>query len=175
MLRVQSSWFGEACGADVLVSRTGILTIIMYLNRDVPNFDTIPLRAGKQLTAMAIALAVAAVFQLFILRKPARHTLRKNIATITHGLLDYMTVFQAFVNGVQPIDGQAKASDAVLARVTRDLKKRETVIQQQLIDLMPLIKCVVRLKNCIPLTFSADSRKSSRLLSSPSTLRHIRS
>lgn len=39
-----------------------------------------PIRVGRALAGLAIALAIVITFQLFVLRNPARRTLRKALA-----------------------------------------------------------------------------------------------
>lgn len=51
-----------------------------------PDFDSAALRAGKAFTALAIAVAIAAIFQICILRNPARRTLRLKLSNITFSL-----------------------------------------------------------------------------------------
>jgi hypothetical protein len=65
-----------------------------YYHRAV---DSPSLRAGKAMASLSVALAIVLVFQLFILRTPARRTLRRSIAHLTYSMLGYTTILQAFV------------------------------------------------------------------------------
>lgn len=44
---------------------------------------------GKAITALGIALTISIIFQLFILRNPARRTVRKALAELTYSMLSY--------------------------------------------------------------------------------------
>lgn len=48
---------------------------------------------GKAVTTLGIALAIAVIFQVFILRNPARRTLRKALAEVTFSMLSYYSAF----------------------------------------------------------------------------------
>jgi hypothetical protein len=70
---------------------TGVLVITQWVYTSIPGqirpgFDSPAFRAGKAFTALAIALAIAAIFQIFILRNPARQTLRIRLSQITFSL-----------------------------------------------------------------------------------------
>lgn len=70
---------------------TGVLVITEWVYTSVPGqirpgFDSPALRAGKAFVALAMALAIAAIFQIFILRNPARQTLRLKLSQITFSL-----------------------------------------------------------------------------------------
>ena len=69
----------------------------IYVNYYHRQIDSPALRAGKSMVALCVALAIVLVFQLFILRTPARRTLRRSIAHLTYSMLGYNTILQAFV------------------------------------------------------------------------------
>lgn len=69
----------------------------VYVNYYHRQIDSPALRAGKSMVALCVALAIVLVFQLFILRTPARRTLRRSIAHLTYSMLGYNTILQAFV------------------------------------------------------------------------------
>lgn len=47
-----------------------------------------PIRVGRSLAGLAIALAIVIAFQLLVLRNPARRTLRKALAKSVHSPCD---------------------------------------------------------------------------------------
>ncbi|KAF8585693.1 hypothetical protein K439DRAFT_1660110 [Ramaria rubella] len=110
---------------------------VEYLHR--PNFDSPALRAGKGLTALTIALAIVAIFQLFILRNPARRTLRKRLAALTYETLSYSVLLQAFAISVLLSSPEDRPSKPALMRVERELRHRELKLQSAVINLTPLM------------------------------------
>ena len=74
----------------------------VYVNYSHRQVDSPALRAGKAMAALSVALAIVLVFQLFILRTPARRTLRKSTAHLTYSMLGYTTILQAFVRSGTP-------------------------------------------------------------------------
>jgi hypothetical protein len=118
------------------------ITIIEYVNVDYSghtDFDTPALRAGKSVTSLAVALSIVLTFQLFVLRKPARRTLRKALAKLVYSNLAYSTILQAYVRAVMPADPEQRGTPAVLKRVERELKHREAKIQTQVIEIGTLM------------------------------------
>lgn len=79
----------NSAGAQIIYQHV----YVNYYHRVV---DSPALRAGKAMAALSVALAIVLVFQLFILRTPARRTLRKTIAHLTYSMLAYNTILQAF-------------------------------------------------------------------------------
>jgi uncharacterized membrane protein len=69
----------------------------IYLNQNKP-FDSPPQRMGKNLASLAIAIGIATFFQLFVLRNPARRTLRKAMASVMRANTAYTTILQAYVS-----------------------------------------------------------------------------
>ena len=74
----------------------------VYVNYHHWQVDSPPFGAGKAMAALSVALAIVLVFQLFILRTPARRTLRRSIAHLTYSMLAYNTILQAFVRSGEP-------------------------------------------------------------------------
>ena len=76
----------------------------IYVNYYHRQVDSPSPRAGKAMAALSVALAIVLVFQLFILRTPARRTLRRSTARLTYSMLAYNTILQAFVrSGASPL------------------------------------------------------------------------
>ena len=87
----------NSAGAQIIYQHV----YVNYYHRQV---DSPSLRAGKAMAALSVALAIVLVFQLFILRTPARRTLRKSTARLTYSMLAYNTILQAFVrSGASPL------------------------------------------------------------------------
>ena len=66
---------------------TGVLVIsewIQVVHNHSATYGGPPIRVGRFLAGLAIALAIVLVFQLVILRNPARRTLRKQLAQYVH-------------------------------------------------------------------------------------------
>ncbi|KAL5513531.1 hypothetical protein ACEPAH_3930 [Sanghuangporus vaninii] len=110
---------------------------VEYLGKS--QFDSPVLRFGKAFATLGVALGLVAVFQLFILRNPARRTLRKRIGTMLFSQLSYLTLLQSFVRGVMPTDPSRRAPDAAISRVIQELRHRELKLQAELISLRPLV------------------------------------
>lgn len=111
----------------------------IYLNQRVP-FDSPSYRMAKSLTSLAIAIGIVTSFQLFVLRNPARRTLRKAIAKVMKANTAYTVILQAYVSSTIPTDPRHRPPLKAIRRVAKDLKKREVKIQDDLTALMPLIK-----------------------------------
>jgi len=128
--------------ALLALNATGVLVMTEWVYRDVYNrpFDSPSLRTGKGLTSLAAGVGIAAIFQLFIARNPARRTLRKAIARVTYSNLAYLTLLQAYVRAIIPADAkQHQVPKPVVDRICKELKKRELKIQAEIISMMPLI------------------------------------
>ncbi|KAI9620245.1 hypothetical protein H4Q26_013814 [Puccinia striiformis f. sp. tritici PST-130] len=110
----------------------------LYLNQNIP-FDSPPLRMGKSLTSLAIAIGIVTFFQLFVLRNPARRTLRKAMAKLMKANTAYTVIFQAYVSSTIPIDPSHRPSPRAIQRVQKELMKREIQIQEDITALMPLM------------------------------------
>ncbi|KZV83005.1 hypothetical protein EXIGLDRAFT_843280 [Exidia glandulosa HHB12029] len=124
------------------LNSTGVLVVsewiyVEYWHRP---FDTPIFRAGKAITALGIALGIAVVFQVFILRNPARRTLRKALAGLTYSMLSYYTLFHAYVQAVVPVAlDEYRPPRSAIMRLEKELKRREWKMQKQLIDMIPLL------------------------------------
>lgn len=68
-----------------------------------PGFDSPALRCAKQFVAMCMALAIAAVFQILILRQPARQTLRQRLARISWQLNGLGVLLSYLTEAVMPM------------------------------------------------------------------------
>jgi hypothetical protein len=122
------------------------IVLIEYINVDYSgntNFDTPALRAAKSVTSLAVALGIVLTFQLFVLRNPARRTLRKALAKLVYCNLAYNTILQAYVRAILPADPKQRGKPAVLKRIERELKHREAKIQMQIIEIGTLMAYVL--------------------------------
>ncbi|KIJ47171.1 hypothetical protein M422DRAFT_28858 [Sphaerobolus stellatus SS14] len=124
-------------GTGVLVATEWIA--VEFLHRE--NFDSPALRTGgKAISALMVAVAIVAIFQLFILRNPARRTLRKAVAALTYQTLSYMVLLHAYSRVMMiasnPDDRPPKAA---LIRIENELKHRELKLQSAIINLTPLV------------------------------------
>ncbi|KAG8869598.1 hypothetical protein FRC20_001182 [Serendipita sp. 405] len=102
-------------------------------------FDSPALRAGKTMVALVVALGIVIVFQLFVLRNPARRTLRKALGQLVYANLAYNTILQAYVRAVLPADPKQRGRPVILRRIERELKHREAKMQMQIIEITPLM------------------------------------
>lgn len=134
-------------GAD-LSRRRAVITEWVYTTipgQIRPNFDSPGLRAGKALTSLSIALAIASVFMILILRSPARKTLRVKLSQITFALGSYSILLTMMVEAFAPIELETAAdrpspNPEAVAAVREELIRREGQIQGELLALMPLMK-----------------------------------
>ncbi|KAA1112897.1 hypothetical protein PGT21_014793 [Puccinia graminis f. sp. tritici] len=120
------------------MNSAGTLVYPLYLNQNVP-FDSPVYRMGKSLTSLAIAIAIVSFFQLFVVRNPARRTLRKAMAKVMKANTAYTVILQAYVSSTIPTDPSHRSSPKVIQRVAKDLMKREARIQADITALMPLM------------------------------------
>lgn len=156
-----------------------------------PGFDSPAYRCAKQFVAMCMALSIAAVFQILILRQPARQTLRQRLARISwqlNGLgvlLSYLT--EAVMPMVEVRRPSAPPSSAtvtltlppslssqdstdhappdwdVVKVVQKELVGREVEIQGELLGLMPVMKCVLSSSRSSSPPAQADSPSRSQV------------
>ncbi|TDL26998.1 hypothetical protein BD410DRAFT_783138 [Rickenella mellea] len=127
--------------ALLALNGTGTVLIVEWINVEYlhnVHYDSPILRMGKAFTTLGIALGLVATFQLFILRNPARRTLRKRIGAMLFGQLSYATLLQAYGRAAMPTETD-RAPDVALRRVERELRHRELKLQAELIDLRPLV------------------------------------
>ncbi|KAH7097463.1 hypothetical protein BKA62DRAFT_446468 [Auriculariales sp. MPI-PUGE-AT-0066] len=123
--------------AGVLICMEWMYTTYYHRSYDTPIY-----RAGKLVAGLAIAMGIALLFQFFVLRNPARRTLRKSMANLTFSMLSYYTLFQAWLKVVVPmeLDGDAPhPPTAALVRINEELHKRELKLQQDIIAMGPLL------------------------------------
>ncbi|KAF8488906.1 hypothetical protein JB92DRAFT_1405681 [Gautieria morchelliformis] len=125
------------------LNATGVLVVTEWVSVDYlhrTNFDSPVLRFGKAISALMIALAIAAIFQLFIFRNPARRTLRKAVATMTYDVLSYAVLLQAYSLSTLWSSPESRPSRPALLRVERELRHREMKLQTAIINAQPLLK-----------------------------------
>ncbi|KAK4055132.1 hypothetical protein OIV83_000412 [Microbotryomycetes sp. JL201] len=137
-------------GALLAMNGAGVLVMTLWVYNEVPGqirpgFDQPPYRAAKAFTALALALAIAAVFQILILRTPARQTLRIKLSNLTFSLSNYSVLFGMLAEALVPIESKVDTSrpppdPEALEVVRQELMRRERQLQQELIALMPLLK-----------------------------------
>jgi len=128
--------------ALLAMNGTGVLIMTEYLAVEYlgrANFDSPALRTGKAISALIVALAIVAIFQLFILRNPARRTLRQKVAALTFGTLSYAVLLQAFGRAVLTSSADVRPPKPALLRIEKELKHRELKLQSAIIESMPLI------------------------------------
>ncbi|EGG03448.1 uncharacterized protein MELLADRAFT_90177 [Melampsora larici-populina 98AG31] len=121
------------------LNSAGVLAYSEFLNRN-HTFDSPAHRMGKILTALAVALAIVTSLQLLILRNPAKRSLRKAMAQVMKANTAYTIILQAYVKATVSTDPYRRPSHKALRRVYHELIKRETQIQSQILNLIPLIK-----------------------------------
>ncbi|KZV97308.1 hypothetical protein EXIGLDRAFT_764598 [Exidia glandulosa HHB12029] len=124
------------------LNSAGVLVVTewIYVEHWHRPFDTPIFRAGKAVTSLGIALGISVIFQVFILRNPARRTLRKALADLTYSMLSYYTLFHAYVRAVVPVAlDDYRPPRSAICRVEKELKRRELKMQRQLIDMNPLL------------------------------------
>jgi len=122
-------------GTGVLIATEWIA--VEYLRRT--GFDSPALRAGKAITALGMALAIVAIFQLFILRNPARRTLRKAVASLTYQTLSYMVLVHGLGRVILASRSDSRPPRAALVKVEKELRHRELKLQSAIIQVTPLI------------------------------------
>ncbi|GAA6004360.1 hypothetical protein JCM10207_000685 [Rhodosporidiobolus poonsookiae] len=135
-------------GALLLMNAAGVLIITEWIYNEQPGqirpgFDSPAFRCAKQIVAMCIALAIAGIFQAFILRTPARSALRVKLANICWMLSAQAVLFGYYTEALMPMAGSSTAAtpdEKALAVVRDELVARETHIQGELLGLMPLMK-----------------------------------
>ncbi|OAW00011.1 hypothetical protein PTTG_25139 [Puccinia triticina 1-1 BBBD Race 1] len=120
------------------MNSAGTLVYPIYLNQSIP-YDSPPYRMGKSLTSLAIAIGIVTFLQLFVLRNPARRTLRKAMAKVMKANTAYTVILQAYVLSASTLDPSHRPSPGAIQRVAKDLIKRETRIQADITALMPLM------------------------------------
>ncbi|GAA6047795.1 hypothetical protein JCM3770_004648 [Rhodotorula araucariae] len=112
-----------------------------YLYNDMPGetrpYDSPALRFGYTIASLVISMGISGVFQLLIFRQPARHRLRIQLAEVMFALSAYNSLLQAYVNLVAPADEAPAPPQDALAKVQRDLIKRETNVQSLILALAP--------------------------------------
>lgn len=96
------------------------------------------------------------MFQLLVLRTPAKQQLRLKIADVTFALSSYNTLLQSYVNVVAPADeAVARPAPEALLKIERELIKRESSIQASILSLGPLY-AVAKLEPTFGTPFKGD-------------------
>lgn len=124
------------CGSNLVLEY--VYNELDPLERVSPNYDSPSRRFAYTLASMAISIAISAFFQLLVLRTPAKQQLRLKIAAITFALSSYNTLLQSNVNLVAPFDEAPAPRPEALAKVQRELIKRESRIQSMILTLGPV-------------------------------------
>ncbi|BGP36620.1 hypothetical protein JCM10450v2_000510 [Rhodotorula kratochvilovae] len=123
------------------VTGFGGICLQEYLYNDMPGetrpYDSPALRFGYTIASLVISMGISGVFQLLIFRQPARHRLRIQLAEVMFALSAYNSLLQAYVNLVAPADEAPAPPQDALAKVQRDLIKRETKVQSLILALAP--------------------------------------
>jgi hypothetical protein len=127
--------------ALLALNSAGTIMTLEVINTDYYHnkYDTPALRAGKAMVSLAVALAIVITFQLFVLRNPARRTLRKELGRLVYANLAYNTILQAYVRGVLPASPIHRAKPAIIQRIEKELKYREAKMQAQIMGITPLM------------------------------------
>ncbi|GAA6039040.1 hypothetical protein JCM8097_000169 [Rhodosporidiobolus ruineniae] len=125
----------------LLCTGYGGMAIQEYMYNETPtvkrDFDSPPLRFGYTIASLVISMGISAVFQLLVFRQPARRRLRLQLAETMFALSALNTLFQAYVNLVAPPDEAPSPAPDALAKVQRELVKRENRIQSMVLALAP--------------------------------------
>ncbi|KAF8335904.1 uncharacterized protein EI90DRAFT_3120148 [Cantharellus anzutake] len=139
MLHERPQWFAFA-----LLSLNGAATQVMSEQVNVgilhsKTWGSPGLRLGRSITGLLCALGIVVGFQVFILRNPARTTLRKAASRVVYAQLSYHNILTAFAGAALPLESEVQAPEHAVQRVGKELVRREAQIQGQLMGLMPLI------------------------------------
>ncbi|GAA5951640.1 hypothetical protein JCM21900_000535 [Sporobolomyces salmonicolor] len=130
------AWYTMAL---LLSTGYGGLTIQEYVYNETPgseeHYDSPPLRFGYTIASLGISMGISAIFQLLIIRQPARRRLRLQLASVTFSLSAYNSLLQSYVNIVAPVDAVPPPSPEALTKVQRELIKREIKIQSAILSL----------------------------------------
>ncbi|KAM0751307.1 hypothetical protein T439DRAFT_325453 [Meredithblackwellia eburnea MCA 4105] len=131
-------------GALLATNGAGSIMIQEWLYNELPEMEgpypSPPLRAGQAIAAMCISILIAALFQIFVFRAPARHQLRLKIADVTNGLSNYNTLLQSNINCVAPADERKPPPPEALDKIQNQLSKWETKLQADILALGPLFQ-----------------------------------
>ncbi|KAG8791858.1 hypothetical protein FRC17_008698, partial [Serendipita sp. 399] len=127
-----------------------IIHEIVFVNYLRVPFDSPALQTGKAFVALVFALGLVLVFQLFILRTPARRTLRTAMGALIRSTLAYTTVHQAYVRAAIPDDPDKVVPVAALRRVERELIQRENQIIRDMLGISGLIIAAAAEPSSVP-------------------------
>ncbi|KAM0793227.1 hypothetical protein ACM66B_000693 [Microbotryomycetes sp. NB124-2] len=132
-------------GALLLQTGCGAMFVLEWLYNELPTveetlqrpYDRPPLRFAYTLASLGISIVISSVFQLVILRTPARRKLRLQIADVTFALSAYNMLLQSHVNVVAPGDEGPSPPQHALVKVHQELVARENQIQAAILALGP--------------------------------------
>ncbi|KAL8293775.1 hypothetical protein RQP46_000476 [Phenoliferia psychrophenolica] len=135
-------------GALLAMNGTGTLIVTEWVYREIPSqirpgFDNPALRMAKALVAMNLALGIAGIFQIFILRTPARQTLRVKLSELTFQLGSYSTLLAVYGEALCPSvpnDARPPPPPEAITAIRTELITREGQLQLDILALMPLLK-----------------------------------
>lgn len=113
-------------------------------------FDAPSLATGKTFASLALAIGLVLIFQLFILRVPARRKLRIAMGELIYSTLAYVTIFQAYVQAVIPNGTTKRIPAAAVKRVERELIQRESQIFGEMMGISSLIVAAAAEPSSVP-------------------------
>ncbi|OAV91552.1 hypothetical protein PTTG_11781 [Puccinia triticina 1-1 BBBD Race 1] len=120
------------------MSSAGSLIYVEYINQHQP-FDSPALKLGKNLVCLTFAILVVTCVQMFVLRNPAKHTLRSSVAKLIHTNSTYALVLNSFIKAVMTADSSIRPPSQALSRVNEYLIKIEDRLQRDILALIPLL------------------------------------
>ncbi|KAA1100579.1 hypothetical protein PGTUg99_024834 [Puccinia graminis f. sp. tritici] len=120
------------------MNSAGSLIYIEYVNQHHP-FDSPALRLGKNLVCLVFAILVVTCVQMFLLRNPAKHTLRSSVAKLIHTNSTYALILDSFIKAVMTHDPEIRPSSQAISRVNEYLIEIEDRLQQDILGLIPLL------------------------------------
>ncbi|PLW14809.1 hypothetical protein PCASD_19381 [Puccinia coronata f. sp. avenae] len=120
------------------MNSAGSLVYIEYINQHRP-FDSPALRLGKSLVCLIIAILIVTCIQMFVLRNPAKHTLRSSVAKLIQTNSQYAMILDSFIEAVMASDPSLRPSEETLSQVNAYMIKKEDAIQRDILSLIPLL------------------------------------
>ncbi|KAH9459805.1 hypothetical protein H4Q26_005000 [Puccinia striiformis f. sp. tritici PST-130] len=121
------------------LNSAGGLVYIQDINQHQP-FDSPGLRMGKSLVCLFIAILVVTCVQMFVLRNPAKHTLRSSVAKLIHRNSTYALLINSFIKSVVTCDPSIRPSSQTISQVNAYLIQLEDQLQKDILALLPLIR-----------------------------------
>lgn len=131
-------------GSLLMMTGTAGIITLEWLYNDFPPmeeaYDSPPLRFGGTILSLVLSMCISAILQLFVFRSPARHKLRQALAAVTFALSSYNLLLQNYINVVAPPDEAPQPPEEALAKIRRELEKREAKIQTSILALSPMFE-----------------------------------